>query len=285
MSCGEVREFLLQTDWSSDERRRATSFLQHLAQCQECQKAFKDFDEIRLTLSPAEAPEPEDGWETMQLRVADAIRPPQHNWFRPMLAIAALALLAFGLFEAGRQTGNQSHAGFVINKNKSAATEPFISPTEVTHNVRAFREVLQAYDGHAGWMMMSHNSADVGMISDPVASTKKLLVLRLELWQAERSISSADLLVLAGQSAELTLPMPSGQSLHYRIGTSTDEPVRLSLWLELKTTHGGEPLAALSTDLRLETGQKLAAGKLTTSAGEYELKIDFAGSRLADDKL
>jgi hypothetical protein len=50
--------------------------------------------------------------------------------------------------------------------------------------------------------------------------------------------------------------------------------------LEVNTPQGGQPLAGLSTNLRVEPGQNVTAGQLSTSAGEYELKIGFARAAL-----
>ena len=159
-----------------------------------------------------------------------------------------------------------------------------ISPGDFSHEVRAFRQVSNVYDGHAGWMMVSQNDSDVGVVSEPVSQSKRVLVLRLDLWHGKELVSNSDLLVLAGQKADLTVPLETGQSLHYRIGTSADEPTQLTVWLELKTPEGGEPLAALATNLQMRRGQKVTAGKFATSAGEYELKIDFASTDRAENK-
>jgi len=100
-----------------------------------------------------------------------------------------------------------------------------------------------------------------------------VLLLRLTVTHGGQLASDADLLVIPGQTANLTVPMQGGQSLKYRIGTSADEPTRLTVWLEVSTPHGGEALGALSTNLDMDPGQKVTAGQLATTAGEYELKI------------
>jgi hypothetical protein len=72
--------------------------------------------------------------------------------------------------------------------------------------------------------------------------------------------------------------------LHYRIGTSAAELTRLTLGLDLKTPQGKEPLAVLATTVQVHPGQPLSAGKLTTSEGEYELKVEVTSTELADRK-
>ena len=297
MSCNATRQFLLDTGWDAGKRRQAAEFLRHLEQCEVCQSAMEDFDVLRGTLLPVQPPEPAGGWDAMRRRIASPIpqqRLSSPHWFRAGLMIAASVLVAVGVFWVGRQTvvpptivitpeGTRPNHVKVSDPSTEPVEMP-ISQGDVSHEVQAFRQVSKVYDGHAGWMMVSQNSSDVGMVSDPASQSKRVLVLRLDLWHGKELVSNSDLLVLAGQKADLTVPLQSGQSLHYRIGTSTGEPTQLTLWLELKTPAGGEPLAALSTNVQMRRGQKLTAGKFATSAGEYELKIDFASTELTDNK-
>jgi hypothetical protein len=76
------------------------------------------------------------------------------------------------------------------------------------------------------------------------------------------------------------VPISGGQSISYQIGTYADDPSRLSLWVELQTPQGKQPLAALATTLRLQPQQKITAGKLVTSAGPYELDLAFTYAAL-----
>jgi hypothetical protein len=281
MSCEMVREFLLQEDWDAARRSQAIVFLRHLEHCAACEAVMRDFDEIRLVMEPARPSEPTGGWEAMQRRLVSPIPLGRPHWLGPVLAMAASVLLAFAAFEVGRNHSVRSDKTVATNKINPVEPATFISPREVSHEVQAFRAVSEVYDGHAGWMMVSKNSSDVGMLAEPASSNSRMLILRLGLWQGDESISNADLVVLAGQRADLTLPLPSGRSLHYCIGTSTDEPTQLTLSLEMKAPGGDTPLAALATTVRIQAGQKLSAGKLSTTAGEYELKIDFAGGEVA----
>jgi hypothetical protein len=285
MSCNPVRQFLIDAGWDAGQRRQAIEFLRHLEQCEACQSAVEDFDVLRAALAPVQPPEPAGGWDAMRRRIASPIprRGIHHTrWFRGGLMIAASVLIASGVFWAGRQTVTPPPVATIPVPTEPAMAS--LSPSEVSHEVRAFRQVSKVYDGHAGWMMVSQDNSDVGVVSGPVSQSKHVLVLRLDLWQGKELVSNSDLLVLAGQKADLTVPLQNGQSLHYRIGTSTDEPTQLTVWLELKTPQGGEPLAALATNLQMRRGQKVTAGKFATSAGEYELKIDFASRDLTENK-
>jgi hypothetical protein len=46
------------------------------------------------------------------------------------------------------------------------------------------------------------------------------------------------------------------------------------------TATGAEALAALETTLQIKPGQKLSAGNMVTTSGDYELQIAFGSSDL-----
>jgi hypothetical protein len=305
-TCEMVREYLLAAGWDAEQRRQAARMLQHAEGCEACRSALGDFDRIRDALAPAEACEPAGGWEAMQWRMDDtlrsagragpaAARPPV---LRPSLAIAAsIAVIAAATFEMGQSVARRAAIAeakgkevIMVERSSGDPAPATISPNELSHDVEAFRQVADVYDGRAGWMMVSQNDSDVGIMHSQSAPSNKVLLLRLDLWHGRELVSNSDLLVLAGQTADLTVPMDDGQSLHYRIGTSlpADDDytpagqAQLHLWLELNTPRGHSPLAALSTNLQLRPDQKVTAGKLATSAGEYELKIEFKEAQLAE---
>ena len=132
-------------------------------------------------------------------------------------------------------------------------------------------------------MLVSGTESSVGIIPKGKPLTKKVLFLRLMLMRGSELVSDSDLMVRAGQKADLSVPMLGGKLLRYRVGTSLDDPTHLTLWLDVNTLQGGEPLAGLGTNLQMEPGRQLSAGKLTTSAGEYELNVEFASTELAED--
>ena len=171
----------------------------------------------------------------------------------------------------------------------TAMTQPTVSsphfePHEISQAVSAFDEVSKVFDGRASWMLVSHDSSDVGVASYPIDSGRKVLMLRLTVTRGGQIASDADLLVIPGQTGKLTVPIKAASRCGYRIGTSADEPTRLTVWLEVATPHGGEALGALSTNLNLDPGQKVTAGQLATTAGEYELKIAFSRATLPEAK-
>jgi hypothetical protein len=154
-------------------------------------------------------------------------------------------------------------------------------PGEVAQQVQAFDEVSRVFDRKASWILLANGSSDMGLSSEPVID-QKLLLLRLVMSHAGAAISTADLVIVPGQKADLTVPVGRGQSLHYQVATSVRDPNRLSLWAELQTPQGDRPLASLATTLDLRPGEKLTAGQLVTSAGPYELSIAFSRSALPE---
>jgi hypothetical protein len=303
-TCEMVREYLLLAGWDAEQRTQAAQALRHAETCGECRAALVDFDRIRDSLSAGEMDQPAGGWEAMHERLDDLLEsrvskarskanPPI---IRPSFAIAAsIAVIAAATFQFGQTLGRgigireAKTTEVVINGSRNSDPAPAtITSTELSHDVEAFQKVTDVYDGRAGWMMVSKDDSDVGIAPAPVTPGKKVLLLRLDLWHGRDLVSDSDLLVLAGQTADLTVPLENDQSLHYRVSTAgepaaeVEAPEHLNLMLELKTPSGHRPLAALSTTLQLQPGQKVTAGRLTTSAGEYELKIEFKEADLAE---
>jgi hypothetical protein len=282
-TCEMVREYLLLAGWDAEQRTQAAQALRHAETCGECRAALVDFDRIRDSLSAGEMDQP----------ARSKANPPI---IRPSFAIAAsIAVIAAATFQFGQTLGRgigireAKTTEVVINGSRNSDPAPAtITSTELSHDVEAFQKVTDVYDGRAGWMMVSKDDSDVGIAPAPVTPGKKVLLLRLDLWHGRDLVSDSDLLVLAGQTADLTVPLENDQSLHYRVSTAgepaaeVEAPEHLNLMLELKTPSGHRPLAALSTTLQLQPGQKVTAGRLTTSAGEYELKIEFKEADLAE---
>jgi hypothetical protein len=176
---------------------------------------------------------------------------------------------------------SNTRRGNATPTSEPAAVPVHFTPQRVNHEADAFVQVSQVFDGRASWMLMSNAASDVGVSTEAVsARAKDVLLLRLTLTRSGAVASDADLLVVPGQTANLSVPLQADQTLHYRIGTSTDEPTRLSIWLEVRTPTGDAPLAALATNLRMQPGEHTTAGLLSTTAGQYELRIAFSRAEL-----
>lgn len=287
MSCETVRQSLLEFGWDATSRERAAQLLAHLESCPECRQAVNEFDQLGAALKgPSPDDEPAGGWTSFEARLSAAAKP-AHPMRPRWLAVAAAVLLATGTFLVGRWSERSPTRPIAISsapETQPDTVQPHFAAHEISQAVNAFEQVSKVFDGRASWMLVSHDSSDVGVAAHPVDSARKVLMLRLTVTRGGKLASDADLLVIPGQTANLTVPIQGGQSLKYRIGTSAGEPTRLTVWLEVATPHGGEALGALSTNLNLDPGQKVTAGQLATTAGEYELKIAFSRADLPEAK-
>jgi hypothetical protein len=286
MPCETIREILLDLDLDEAGRERVAAALKHLSECPDCRKAMSDFDALRNAITvPDTDDEPVGGWAAFeqQLNERTAPRRPAWPWIRTF-AIAASGLAVAAAFEFGRLAASQSRHDAALARVETSgldANDSRFTPGDIKPEISAFHQVCQVFDGRAGWMVTSKQDSDVGIADSDVDAVGKVLLLRLTVADTDKEVSSADLLVIPGQTARLKIPLSSGSVLHYRITTSADEPTHLTIMLELLTPNGTEPLAALSTDLRMQPGQRVTAGELCSSSNRYTLKIGFERASLA----
>ncbi len=286
MACEIFRETLLELNLDERDRGRVGLVLKHLEGCAACQEAFRNFDNIQSAIALTDRNvEPAEGWTRFQENLASHVLRPSRisAWYRP-LGIAAAVFIVCGAFALGlslARVGGRSIA--VAGPGPTEETGPHFTVGDIHHEVTAFRRISEVYDGRAGWIWVSKGASDVGIAESNIVGAEKLLLLRLTVLAGERQVSQADLMVIAGQTANLTVPLEDGAALHYRVETSTDEPTHLSLWLEMRTPTAIEPLAALSSSLRLQPGQKVTAGELSTTSGRYVLKVAFARASLGSE--
>lgn len=319
MHCEEARTILLDYDWDADGRRRAMLVLRHLDGCDACRSAVDGYDRLRATLRRGPVlgadegddnmPEPPGGWQAFLERL-EPTRGEHSLRLRPRpsggraAALAACVLLAAAAFQVGRTSGRRvvvvaptvppqaSTDGAAHSGRSDDALLASLTPSaeDAARQARAFDQLSEVFDRKAGWLMTSSGGAsDIGLASDTVPAGEKLLMLRLTLLHAGEVASNADVVIVPGQSADLSLPMADGRALKYHIGTSAGEPTELTLWLEVQTPAGsaggeaarGNTLAALSTNLRVRPGERVAAGELATTAGRYELKVGFTQAQSA----
>jgi hypothetical protein len=309
MHCDDVRTILLDYGWDADERHRAMLVLRHMETCDACRAAFADFDALRGALrsdGPAADAEggaaPPHGWDAFIEKLATAPAPrslrlrPRPSGGRAA-ALAACIVLAACAFQFGRRTASGPPVVHVPPPARPATTsggggddgsraeDTFLasltpSATDAARQADAFERVSEVFDHKASWLMTSGGGAsDVGLATESAPAGRSLLMLRLAVLHGGALASEADVVIVPGQSATLTLPTNDGGVLKYRIGTSAGEPTALTLWLEVRPPHGGEALAALATNLLVRPGARVAAGELATTAGKYELKVGFTTTR------
>lgn len=289
MSCDDFKETLLDFDWDEATRKRAAALLDHLASCPECRAAAQDFERLRGSLAaPGSDAEPINGWSDFerQLNACSKVARPS-PWRLPLMALAASLIIAAVIIHYCRTLVPRQPVSVAAVKAASgpAGDKASLLPQKIQFDLQAFDQVSRYFDGHASWMLVSDGASDVGTTGDTIMESRKVLLLRLTLTQGRAVTSDADLLVVPGQTANLIVPVKGGQSLHYRIGTSAEEPTHLSLWLEIQESQTGRSIASLSTHLQLEPGQGFRVGQLASSAGTYALQIGFEREDMPADKL
>ena len=267
-SCDEAREILLDHPLDEVQRRRMTEVLLHVEGCEDCREALRDYDQIRDVLGSFRSDAgPPDGWAAFEERMTQLrFRHRPHPAGRLWLAIAASVLMGGALFLAGRHTVKPAFRLSVVTPPTTGngtggegmgpllpADLPF-APKDVPHKLTAFDRATKGLDGCATWLVLLANKPyDVGVAQEPVDQSERVLIVQLTLTRQGIEVSNADLLIVPGKEADLKLPLSQGDWLHYKVGTSVDEPMHLSLWLEVQTPQGrGKALALLETNLRAE---------------------------------
>jgi len=284
MECDFVREIILEFGWDQDSRKRVMEAINHLKQCRKCQKALEDYDHLRNILTP-EKPDavPKGGWDEFHERILPKGRSHTRIIRFRSLATAALILLVAGVsWWAGRlwrDTGKAPSRQEMLQQ--LAYTEK-----EVKEQVEVFRTLSEVYDRKTGWVLVSDVKSDFGLVPESSILSPEMLMLRLTMLEGSNVISMSNLVVMAGQTAELTIPFTKGRKLKYNISTTAGNPAKFTIWVEVQKENGHvSTVAALATQLQAEPGQVLSAGKLVTSAGKYELNIAFSQAKIKGDKV
>lgn len=280
MRCDATQETFLHHDGLLAERQRVVEAVEHLKGCPACQAALDDYAGLAKLLAPPQAVEaPADGWPAFQNRLhasASAARSAGKvliGW-GPAFAIAAsIALLATSII--GTSYLNERARTSPTAAQITSASLAQFSPAQIPQQVETFAKVSEAFDNRASWMLISDHTSDVGVAQTAVPE-RSLVLLRLTLLHAGTIVSHADLVLIPGQQADLSLPSSDGKMLHYRVSASQAAPLSLGLWLGIENAHAAsETIAALSTQLPLASGQVVSAGQLATVSGTYELKVGF----------
>jgi hypothetical protein len=299
-SCEAIREAVIDLGWSGDRRREMTAQLGHIERCEVCRTAMRELDEIRAVLAGDEragderALEPAGGWSDFQDRLRTSVE--QHHrkrhgaaWFKAFGAIAAALILAATGFWLGRQpTGSKQTA--IGGALATGGLLP-ISAADVARQVCAFGEVNQVFEGQTRWLLLTNAGADVGLDESsastristgtfrPGVAKERVLVLRLNVSRGAELVSTADLVIVPGKTAELHVPTRDGSIVRYRVVTSSHDPSKLALRAELNGA-GGETQAAIGTDIHMREDGGTSAGELIAPSGRYDVKVAYAAASI-----
>lgn len=249
-------------------------------------ECLQEYDALRAAMGPAsQAPvePPAKGWAAMEQRMTQTIasglttRPPHQFRIGRILAWAAAVVVA----ASGWAVFLLQHSGGPTTDIQGKLA---MSAHDIAQAVAVFSNVTDTLDGKASWVAVSKNNADVGLGAAKPAGSRHLLLLRLTLLVDGRTASQADVVIVAGQSATVTLPLNNGRQVRYEIGTTrtpSTGATQLSLWAQLQKHNApdGESLAALATQLQPHVGQVVSAGEMVTHNDRYELRVSFGQSQ------
>lgn len=278
MACEDIRRTLLDFGWDRSQRERARGALEHLARCDACRAATEEFDRVRSVLRPEEetVPAPSGGWPEFEKRLlARSSRQPRRRWL-PLLAAAASVLVGVAVgWETHRRRGS-------VREDRVLLSEKSLSRTEIRESRAAFEEISEVFEGHAGWMLLSDGSSDMGVASTALEAGRKLLILRLTVVSEGKVVSKADLVIVPGQTAEPVLAFVGNKQLRYTIraggGSQGDD---LSIGVAIVGSHEKEEtVASLWTMLATSEEKVLPAGQLVTADGKYELSVGLSWTRM-----
>ena len=115
-----------------------------------------------------------------------------------------------------------------------------LSQADIDGRVKAFHEISGVFENRAAWLLVGDNTSDMGVNNSAINPEHQVFLLRLTMLKSKRIISTADLVILPGQTASLTVPTEEESSLHYRIHTSEDHPTQLMISAQLLTAKGAE---------------------------------------------
>jgi hypothetical protein len=279
MNCENVQLTVIELGLDPAARQRLAEALAHLETCASCRDAIGGCDRVAAVLAvPADNEgAPPSGWQAFETRLMATTRRPQaqrrrRRWSGLTLAVAASLVIGFMGLTAG------IGAWLKWNSHGAAPTGSItaLTPAEVSQRTREFTEINRAFDGRAGWVMLAGRQSDLGLAETASTVDLRPLVLRLNLSRDGRCVANADVLIVPGQTADLTIPTLAGSQLRCRVATSASDPSALSLRAELRAGAEQEAQALLTTRLRLQGTTAAPAGQLVTPDGEYELKVLFA---------
>ena len=160
---------------------------------------------------------------------------------------------------------------------------------QIANQVALFKKVNQQFDGHARWVLSAPGGgADFGLdehyrasafasTTSPIvtATPGQLMFIHLKLADGSTVLSDADLVIVAGRTADIAVLTPSGQSLRYRLVTSASNPERVQLSAQVLAVGSHQPTAALAKRIVLQQDQSTAVGQLVTPDGEFDLAVSY----------
>lgn len=204
------------------------------------------------------------------------------NWRSPWLVAACLllAVVGWGMYLWGGATPSS-----IPIPGDQGIKLAGLTPQEVADRVQVFDQVWNVFDGRAEWVLIADKASDLGIGSGRTGESGELLLLRLSVSRDGTLFSTADLVVVPGETAQVDVPSPGQQQLRYEVVTSASEPGHLRFSVELQRTNGqAGTVAGLAGELYVRLGQVASAGEMVAASGRYEVSVgvyrsEFRGER------
>lgn len=276
-TCDEVRRDILDWGWGSARRRQIAACLAHLESCPTCQAVVGDYDTLqaRFQEDPQLDAEPPAGWGAFEDRLVRQItsvhRRSPIRWM-PMAMAASLVLgaLGWGMYWGGQRAPHSPDFAAAPVKPST----PLPTRSEVSEGVRLFGQVASVFDHRANWVLVGGDASDVGLSSGEASPADQLMFVRLVLSAGGRTLSTTELVIVPGRTADLKLPTPSGRTVEYHLRTLADDPSRVQISATVwDADHSGMP-ASLATQVTAAPGQSVHVGELRTATDT--LRLDLA---------
>lgn len=218
------------------------------------------------------------------------------RWISALAGLAAMLLVGWAAFQLGRKTTGDARR--IVQAPETAPAVAMVvgsglSPDEVARRVRAFDAIDRSFNGQTRWLMFSADNAEIGL-SDQVRNAQapttrgaKVLLVRLNLVRGAEVVSKAELLIVAGTTANVVVRTEFGP-VQYHIVTCASDPMQLSVQLQVPQEPGGIATtvapngsqAILGTHLELKPYMDASAGRLVFGHEAFDLQVAAASSDL-----
>ena len=270
-----AKQALLEFGGDAAERRRVAEIIRRLDEDGELRAAAAEYDRIRAALRPRTPfTSPEGGWDAYHERLLSGVRRrPKWLRFRRVAAVAASLMVGAALGRYALPPAAQPDSADAPVQTPRLA----FTAEEIARYVSTFDELAQVFDQRARWVLVTEDNSDLGLGAPLSRGSSRLLLVRLVMSDAGGIVSTADLIIIPGETASVGVPLNEQRRLQYHVATSAGDPSRITLWVELEDLEdSGETLASLGSDLRLESGHELDAGGIIAPEGRYQLRVGFA---------
>mgnify|MGYP001226556380 CR=1 FL=1 len=281
MSCEHIQRIILDCDWNRAALDQAATVLAHLDTCPACREALGEYDALRSMLRlPESIPEPDEDELRRPLGGVSATRSSRHRIHALAVALAVAVLAAAGgwvlYFQSRHLALNDAALPTRRAPDGPMPTFPRLTGADVSRRTELFRTVSETFGGRTGWVAVTDDAADLGLMPESMASNGKVFLLRIVLSDESRPIANTDLIIRPGQAARLEVGLPSGRLLHYQVATANTLEPCVSMWAEIREAEvGGQTLAALAASIRPVSGKTIDVGRMVSTLGIYNLELSF----------